>query len=177
MKRKRKSVGVIAFMIFVVLIFVSGYALRTAGYDDNPFDQISFLSNWANGGEGRFERDFAANSNGNTNFSLPSSSTDNSGVSLTDLSNSDNEFSLSSTSDLSNSDTNTTANDFGNNTFTPPDRGGDDQNSINWSDFGSVLYDFWFICAVTAVFIVVQRVFKFSIKQVKNRLPTMATAK
>jgi hypothetical protein len=177
MKRKRKSVGVIAFIIFVVLIFVSGYALRAAGYDDNPFDQISFLSNWANGGEGRFARDFAATNDGSADFSLPSSSTDSSEVSLTDLSNSDNQFSLSSTSDLSNSDTNTTASDFGNDTFAPPDRGGEDQNNINWSDFGSVLYDFWFICAVTAVFIVVQRTFKFSIKQVKNRLPVMAAAK
>lgn len=54
-------------------------------------------------------------------------------------------------------------------------RGGD-FGSINWSDLGSVLFDLWFICAVTAAFIVVQQIYLFITRQIKSRLAQSKSA-
>jgi hypothetical protein len=167
MRRRRKSVGLIAFCIFVACIVAGGFALKTAGYVDNPFDQIAFLSNWENGGEGRFERDFAVNAG---SAALPAS--DASSVNPTGRSAASSKFQLPPPDELSGSDT---ASNPGANVPVGPGRG--DQNSIAWSDLGDVLYDLWFICATTAVFIVVQQVFRFSLKQFKSRMPRVAAAK
>lgn len=173
MKRKRRSVGIIAFLVFVALILVSGYALNAAGYDDNPFPEIAFLTSSASSGGGRFAQSFTTDTGSSDLSSLPSS-TDDSGVDLTGLSTTTSQFQLPPVSDLSTSDTGA-ATDPGANTFAGP--GPDDQNSIWWSDVSDVLYNLWFICAITAVFIVVQYMFKFSLKQFKRRMPRMAAAK
>ncbi len=194
MKRKRKSVGFVAFIVFVAMILVSGYALNAAGYDNNPFDQIAFLSgSLGSDGGGRFGHTFAPDS-GNSDFALPASSdtalpalsdpsasssttlpglSDTSGIDLTGLSTTAS-LQLPPVSDLSSSDSGALG-DPGANGFGGPDRG--DQNSISWSDIGDVLYNVWFICATTAVFIVVQYVFKFTLKQFKRRSPVLAAAK
>lgn len=177
MKRRRKSLGLGAFLVFVSLVVVGGYALNSAGYIDNPFEQMAFLSNWANGGEQRFEQDFAVNTNSTSTFSLPPlpASADTAAIDLTALSETENQFQLPSLQSL---DTSTTANDAD----TLDDGAFDganlrDRNAISWADIGDVLYDLWFICATTAVFIVVQFVFKLTLKQIKHRLPAMAAAK
>lgn len=54
------------------------------------------------------------------------------------------------------------------------DFGGGSQ-TLNWSDFGSVLYDLWFMAAVTAVVIPLQYLIRFVIRQTKRR-PTAAPA-
>jgi len=160
-------------MVFVALILGSGYVLNAAGDTDNPFDQIAFLSSWANGGESRFVQDFAVNSD-SSGVTLPASGTGDTGIDLTGLSTSASQFQLPSVSQLTSTDSNT-ATIPGADTLAPPDQG--DQNSIAWSDVGDVFYDLWFICATTAVFIVIQQVFKFTVKQFKRRLPRMAAAK
>ena len=173
MKRKQKSVGLVAFSVFVALILVTGYMLNAAGYDNNPFDQIAFLSGSVGGGEGRSGRDFAGKS-GNSDFALPASNPDNTGIDLTGVSTTNSQFQLPSVSELNSPATDNAVTD-GTVTFDGLGRG--DENSIAWSDLGDVLYNLWFICAITAVFIVVQKVFKFSLKQFKSRLPIIAATK
>jgi len=201
-KRKRRSVGFIAFAVFVAYVLIGGYALNAAGYDDNPFSQISFLTSsmGAGNGDGHFQHgDFQGNPGGQA-FGQPPAATTDTNVNLTGQSSSASQFQLPPLNDssgsaggtstsqfqlppLSNSsgsDASTASSPDANNFAGPPNgqafNGPDDQNSISWSDFGDVLYDLWFICAVTAVFIVVQWVFKFSLKQLKRRLPRAATA-
>jgi hypothetical protein len=52
---------------------------------------------------------------------------------------------------------------------------GHDENSIQWSQIGDVLFDLWFICAATAVVIVLQQIVGFMIRGLKRRTrPAMA---
>ena len=48
---------------------------------------------------------------------------------------------------------------------------GGDQNSINWSGIGGVLYNVWFLFAMAAVVIVIQTVGGGIIQTVKQRVP------
>lgn len=174
MKRKRKIRGFIAFLIFVAVIGISGYALNQAGYVDNPFDQIAFLSNWASGGEGRFEHQFAVTTDSSAEMSLPDADAPDTGITLTESTTTNSRFQLPPVNELNHSDADT---DGG---VVPDFAGGPgqgDSEGIAWSDFGDVLYDLWFIAATTAVFIVVQQVFRFSLKQIKSRMPEVAAAK
>jgi hypothetical protein len=177
MKRKRKSVGMVTFMIFVALVLISGYTLNAAGYDNNPFSQITFLTSSVGSGGGRFERNFTPETTG-SDLALPALESDDSGIDLTGLSTSDSQLQLPPVDELSTSNT-VAATSSGTDTIALPDRGGD-QNSIAWSDIGDVLYNLWFICATTVVFIVVQYLFKFALNQFKRRMPRtprMAAAK
>lgn len=179
MRRKRKSVGVLAFVVFAVLVVVGGYALDAAGRTDNPFDQIAFLGNWANGGEQRFEREFSAGTEG-TSFDLPAlqdagAQTDDIDLAGLNTTSASSQFQLPPVSDLTASADATSDRGLrGSDAF--DGRGGDTQSSISWSDFGDVLYNLWFVCATTAVFIVVQQVFKFIVRQYKRRSPSVAVA-
>lgn len=176
MKRRRKSLGRGAFLVFVTLVLVGGYVLNSAGYVDNPFEEMAFLSNWANGGEQRFEQAFAVDTNSTTTFSLPPASTsaDTTELDLTALSETESQFQLPSPESLT---TGTSIDDLDNaGSEIVDDVTLRDRSAISWADIGDVLYDLWFICATTAVFIVVQFVFKFSLKQIKHRLPAMAAA-
>lgn len=209
MKRKRsKSRSLLAYAMFVAFILVGGYALSRAGYTDNPFDEVAFLSSWTSGGEQQFTQDFTAPA-GAASLALPSSSASaNQGIDLTSLSQSSTKFQLpaavgddedsdegssavqlpsASTSAASSSFTLPSADQLGSAsvdaTGTNLQSGGFDatlsfdQSSVDWSDIGDVLYDLWFICATTAVFIVVQQIFKFSVKRIKqSRLPAVAAA-
>lgn len=63
----------------------------------------------------------------------------------------------------------------------PPDgdfgpSGRDTQVSIQWSEIGDVLFDLWFLFAVAAVVIVLQKVFSLARSQFKKRLPRSAAA-
>lgn len=161
MKRKRKSTGYIAFAVFVVFIIASGFALKAADYIDSPFDDIAFTSQWANGGDQRFAEALGQPAESLTLETPAASST--TGVDLTSLSSSEanTEFQLPPP-DAAGTDSSADS--------APAFSGDSDrENQIAWSDIGGVLYDLWFIGAVTACFIAVQYVFKFSIKQIKGR--------
>jgi hypothetical protein len=174
MKRKRRIRGFIAFLIFAAVVTVSGYALNQAGYVDNPFDQIAFLSNWTNGGEGLFEHQFAVNADSSAEMTLPSTDANNTGITLTESTTTNGRFQLPPVSELNGSDAD--AADSGAPTVIDGP-GQSEPEGIAWSDVGDVLYDLWFIAATTAVFIVVQQVFKFSLKQIQSCMPRMAAAK
>jgi hypothetical protein len=209
MKRKRsKSRSLLAYAVFVVVILAGGYGLSHAGYTDNPFDEVAFLSHWTSGGEQQFSQDFVAPA-GATALALPSSSASASnGIDLTSLSQSGSTFQLpaarggdgDSDEDSSAVQLPSASAGAASSAFSLPsaDQLGSatasasgasvqgsgfdatlsfDQNTVDWSDIGDVLYDLWFICATTAVFIVVQQVFKFTVKQIrKSRLPAVAAA-
>ena len=166
MKPRRKSTGLIAFAVFVVFVIVSGFALKAADYIDSPFDDIVFTSHWVYGGEQQLSETFGQ-SGETLPLATPTSSADT-GVDLTSLSGTSGQFQLPPVSALT--DSSATAD-------TSFSVGPDRQNGIIWSDVGEVFYDLWFISAVTAVFIIVQYIFKFSIKQIKSYLPERAVAK
>ena len=52
---------------------------------------------------------------------------------------------------------------------------GGDQSSINWSGIGGVLYNVWFLFAMSAVVIVIQTVGGGIIQTVKQRVPRAAS--
>lgn len=58
-----------------------------------------------------------------------------------------------------------------NNSAAPVGEGGGDMNAVNisWSQLGDVLFNVWFLCATTAVLIVVQKVLAAFIKLIKPR--------
>ena len=198
MKRRRKSTGFIAFAVFVVFIIVGGFALKAADYIDNPFDDIAFASQFANQGEGQFagalgqngdlppltttgdstftahsangeDEDFAETSEQDDDLSplTTSASSTGSGVDLTSLGDTNTQFQLPPPDAVAGASADTGA-AFG---------GSDRENRIVWSDIGGVFYNLWFISAVTACFIVVQYIFKFSVKQIKYRLPAAAASR
>lgn len=166
MKRRNKWINLIAFAVFVLFVGVSGYALSASGYVDNPFDQISFLSRWAGGGEGRFERRLRPETT--TNLSSPDSNTSDSPVNVTDRPEGSGQFQLPPPNQLNRSGSDAPIR------FRGEGDGPGDQNGIQWSNIGDVLYNLWFICAATAVFIVVQYLFKLSVRRVKSYLPARA---
>lgn len=189
MRRKRKSSSPFAFAVFAALILLSGYALNAAGYVDSPFDEMAFLSSWVNGGDQRFKSDFSGQAEAES-ISLTASAANASSIDLTGFSADDNTFDLPSLDTDVNASTDTQFTlpaldqlDNGQTDGTPGLSSSefDEQEDIgypaDWSDMGSVLYDFWFICATTAVFIVVQWLFKFGKKQFKSRMPVVAAAK
>ena len=165
MKRRRKSTGFIAFAVFVAFIIVGGFALKAADYIDNPFDDIAFASQFANQGEGQFAG--ALGQNGDLPPLTTSASSTGSGVDLTSLSDTNTQFQLPPPDAVAGASADTGA-AFG---------GSDRENRIVWSDIGGVFYNLWFISAVTACFIVVQYIFKFSVKQIKYRLPAAAASR
>jgi len=184
MKNKRKSSkpGYIAFAVFVAFVIVSGFALKAADYIDNPFDDIAFTVHWPTGGEqpladalgqngvtsssAETDHDLSDNSTSGTKpqFQLPPVND----LAVNSTSGTKPQFQLPPVNDLTDSSVKA---DTG---FSGTDDG---RNDIKWSDLGEVFYDLWFICATTAVFIVVQYLFKLSVKQFKNHLPTATAAK
>jgi hypothetical protein len=167
MKRKRKLSGFIAFALFVVVIVASGFALKAADYIDSPFDDIAFTSQWANGGEQQLADALGQSAEPFTLETPAANSSSTTGVDLTSLSDSDSQFQLPPPDSAADDSLGTDTGFNG-----APDQ----ENSIAWSDIGGVFYDLWFIGAVTACFIAVQYIFKFSIKQIKGRM-SLAAAK
>ena len=174
MKRKHQSRRVIAYIVFVVFILLGGYVLNAMEIVDDPFDQIAFLSNWINGGEQQFAQAFEAQAV-STDFSLPSSGAADTGIDLSGSGETGNQFQLPAADELSTSSSDVVisfqrgdSDDFSADLHA-------EQNQIVWSAFGDVLYDFWFICAITAVFIVVQQLFKFSVKNIKRYWSSITT--
>lgn len=55
------------------------------------------------------------------------------------------------------------------------DERGGENGSVNWSQFGEVLFNVWFISAVTAVLIVGQQTFSFFTRWMRQRSPRVAT--
>ena len=56
-----------------------------------------------------------------------------------------------------------------------PDDGGDSSSiSIDWSQITTVLFNLWYLCATTAVVIVVQKIAGYLIHQVKQRRQPLA---
>lgn len=179
MKSRRKSRGFILFAAFVIVIIISGFALQAADFVDSPFEDIASTSQWLTGGDTEFDGRPAPSGEA-LNLTLPASdSDDDSEVDLTSLSSSGTQVDLAS---LSSTDTGFELPPISTGTdsalTSDSDFGGqrEGQNGIAWSDIGSVLYNLWFISVTTAVFIVVQYVFKFSMKQIKRSLPTTAVA-
>lgn len=169
MKRRRKSSGFIAFAVFVLVIIVSGFALKAADYIDSPFDDIAFTSQWANGGDQRFAEALGQSAEPLT-LETPATNSSTTGVDLTSLSSSEanSQFQLPPPDAAGTGSSADSA---------PAFRGDSDrENRIAWSDIGGVFYDLWFISAVTACFIAVQYVFKFSTRQIKGRM-SLAAAK
>jgi hypothetical protein len=187
---KRRSTAFLAYGVFLAVVLVTGAALTAAGFDENPFDQLAFMISFTQNGNA-FELEGAQT----TQFALPetdavdASATAPEGFALPDLGTSTDSSDTSTSQtdgfalpDLDtatpsavegSSDASTSAlpsrpdGDFGGG------RGG--SQGLNWSDFGSVLYNLWFIAAVTAVVIPVQVLIRFVIRQTKRR-PTAAVA-
>lgn len=172
MTRKRKSPGLFAFVVFTILVLASGLVLKASGSIDSPFDEIAFLSQWANGGERQFEQSFGQTGVPLT-LSQTDASTDTAGVNLTSLSTSSSTFQLPDLSTPTDVSGATDPGTDGSSALTDiPDR----KDGIRLSDLGEVLYNLWFIGATTAVFIVVQKLYRISIKQFKQRLPRVAVS-
>lgn len=172
MKRRGRSRRLLTFSIFVFLILVSGYVLGAAGYVDSPFDEIAFLSNWVNGGERQFEGDFGSKMAAN-DVSISTSTSDAfvQGIDLTRSDGASSQFSLPPLDQLDDAQTGSALGESVAQLGAAPE---DIGYPANWSNFGDVLYDLWFICATIAVFIVVQWLYKFSSKQLRSRLPAAA---
>lgn len=56
------------------------------------------------------------------------------------------------------------------------ERGGEDQSSVNWSSIGSVLYNTWFLFAITAIVVVIQTLTGQIMQRLKPRIPKAAKA-
>ena len=161
MRRKNPIRGFAAFIIFVAIVAVSGYALMAAGYIDDPFQNIAYMSSFGNGGEGGFEAPRSNFDDATTSSDADAETSD--AISINDLMVSESTFELPA---LESSDSNAAAEVE--EVFPEFERG--EQGGIDWSSIGDVVYDWWFIAATTVVFIVIQQVFKFSSHQFKTRL-------
>lgn len=148
MQRRRKANGLLAFAVLLAVVLTGGYALQSAGYIDNPFDEMNFLANWATGGEERFSDALGAPAD--LPLLTPDAEASAPDFSLTSLNDSDGGLPpLDSLSDA----------DMGE---LPSLDGGafPEAPAFVWSEVGAVLYDVWFILAATTVFIVIQQLFK-----------------
>lgn len=152
MKGKHPVRGFIAFIMFVVIVAATGYALVTAGYIDDPFQNLAYMSSFGSG-NGGFD-----NAIGPSDAEAAASND----VSINDLMASAPAFELPA---LDGSDSSTTD-------AALPQPAHREQGGMDWSSIGDVLYDWWFIAATTVVFIIVQFVFKFSTRQFKTQLAT-----
>jgi hypothetical protein len=56
------------------------------------------------------------------------------------------------------------------------ERGAVDDTAIQWSEFGGVLFNVWFIAAVTAVMMVVSYPLGFVVKRLRRPRPALATS-
>ncbi|MFN8420025.1 MAG: hypothetical protein U0528_12405 [Anaerolineae bacterium] len=173
-KRSNPLRSFIAITIFILFVSVTGYALAASEHADNPFDQIAYLSNWINDGE-QLQLGMPQGSAGTPPraFKVVGSV----GAADTQLAQADEsdtdietDYDDGAVENTTSADTTTTFTGF-------RADGGDDAQPLAWDQIGDVLYDWWFICAVTAGFIVVQSVYKFSSKQLKNRLSAAAATK
>lgn len=179
MAARRKQTPVRGITIFIVAVVISGYALSATGHFDNPFTEISDSVSMNSLLDGQF-----APSGGDA-MDLSSDSVDTTAKpSFDDLTAQDANANMTDTGalDLSNlddsSDGVTLAADdsFAGRPFDGDrlDRG-EGQGTIQWSQIGDVLFDLWFICAATAVVIVLQQLVSFAIRSFKRRArPAMA---
>ena len=205
---KRTSTALIAYAILVAIVLITGAALTNAGFDEDPFDQLSFMVSFTQNGNA-FEL-----GDGGTTFTLPdadssaasaaapegftlpdlssdagSSTTTAETFALPDLEAEDTSAESTTESfalpDLGTETTSESAVDSADSTASSgrparPDGdfggGRNGSQALNWSDFGSVLYNLWFMAAVTAIVIPLQFLIRFVMRQTKRR-PAAAPAR
>jgi hypothetical protein len=171
--KRKKTTPVRGILVFIVIVAISGYALAATNHFDNPFTEISDSVAMGNLVDGQFGADAASlnTTTSDTGTAKPSFDT-----LLAQDSSSTNTLDTSAIS--TDDETVTLAADS---TFAekPLDTGngiaGHDENSIQWSQIGDVLFDLWFLCAATVFVIIMQQIVGFMIRGLKRRnRPAMA---
>ncbi len=164
---KRKTTPVRGIIVFIIAVAISGYALAATNHFDNPFTEISDSVAMGNLVDGQF-------GSGTASLDTPTDTTGTAKPSFDALlaqdSNSTNTLDTSALN--SDDDTVTLATDssFSEKPFDARDRGaGHDENSIQWSQIGDVLFDLWFLCAATVFVIIMQQIVGFTIRSLKLR--------
>ena len=173
MARKRKTRPVRGIIIFIIIVAISGYALAATNHFDNPFTEISDSMATGNLVDGQFgssaaSLDTATDTTGTAKPSfdalLAEESSSTNTLDTSAISTDDETVTLAADSSVSEKPL-----DAG-------DRGaGHDENSIQWSQIGGVLFDLWFLCAATVFVIIMQQIVGFMIRGLKRRTrPAMA---
>lgn len=173
MATKRKTTPIRGIILFIIAVAMSGYALAATNHFDNPFAEISDSVAMGNLVDGQF---------GSSAASLDTT-TDTSGTAKPSfdqlLAQDSSSINTLDTSVISAGDQTVTL--AADSTFAekPVDAGnggtGHDENSIQWSQIGDVLFDLWFLCAATVFVIVMQQIVVFMIRGLKRRnRPAMA---
>ncbi len=172
MKRKRILLSTRAVVAFVLLLAISGYALAANGHFDNPVvalaDTVAMNDLLANADS--FDLPSLNSSDSSQSFTLTALDTSSDAALPLASDTAAASFTLPSLDALAADTSAGTA-------FTLPalDQGGaaaaqdtaslsaadDSADTIRWAEIGDVLFDLWFLAAVTAFVIVFQRVVGF----------------
>ncbi|MEO8610766.1 MAG: hypothetical protein ABI690_22905 [Chloroflexota bacterium] len=175
--KRKKTTPVRGILIFIVIVAISGYALVATKHFDSPFAEISDTVAMGNLIDGQFGADAASLTSSDTTVDTGTAkpsfdsllAQDTSTVSTVDGagigSTSDSSITLTSSDTFSAS-----ALDAGNGAA------GHDENSIQWSQIGDVLFDLWFLCAATVFVIIMQQIVGFLIRGLKRRTPPAMAA-
>lgn len=162
MASKRKTTPVRGIILFIVIVAISGYALAATNHFDNPFAEISDTVSMGNLLDGQLGSGAASldTTTANTQAGKPS---------IGDLMAQDTSL----TSGAKAVDENVTITSGDAFSASPLDAGngdaGHDENSIQWSQIGDVLFDLWFLCAATVFVIIMQQIVGSIIRGLKRR--------
>jgi hypothetical protein len=173
MASKRKTTPVRGIIVFIIAVAISGYTLAATNHFDNPFAEISDTVSMGNLIDGQFGTDAAS-------LDTTASDTGSAKPSFDQLlaQDSSSTNALDTSEGSTDDETVTLAADssFAQKPLDTGDRGaGHDENSIQWSQIGDVLFDLWFLCAATVFVIILQQIVGSVIRGLKRRThPAMA---